>query len=118
MIVHESQRKSRPVYGEGVRKVAKQILVGPRDGFSGYLREFTLQPGGQTPYHQHDWPHVVYVLAGQGTARYEGAEHPLSQGSVVYTEPNRMHSFSNTGAGPLLFLCLVPERGDSYTEED
>jgi quercetin dioxygenase-like cupin family protein len=118
MVVHESERRSRPVYGEGVRKVTKQILVGPHDGFAGYLREFTLQPGGQTPYHQHDWPHVVYVLSGQGTVRYEGVENPLSPGSVVYTEPNKMHGFGNSGADPLRFLCLVPERGDAYSEED
>jgi quercetin dioxygenase-like cupin family protein len=118
MVAHESERKSRPVYGEGVRKVRKQILIGPRDGFAGYLREFTLEAGGETPYHQHDWHHAVYILAGQASVRYEGAEQSLRQGSVVYLEPNKMHGFRNTGSGPLRFLCQVPERGDAYTGED
>ena len=118
MVTHESQRKSRPVYGEGTKSVSKQILVGPRDGFSGYLREFTLAPGGHTPYHQHDWHHVVYILEGSGTARYEEQDHPIRQGSVVYTEPNKLHSFSNTGGSPMRFLCLVPEKADAYSEVD
>jgi quercetin dioxygenase-like cupin family protein len=118
MVAHESERKSRPVYGEGVVRVGKQILVGPRDGFAGYLREFTLEADGQTPYHQHDWHHVVYILAGLGSLRYEGAEHSLRPGSVVYTAPNKMHGFRNSGSDPLRFLCLVPERGDAYTGED
>jgi quercetin dioxygenase-like cupin family protein len=50
--------------------------------------------------------------------RYEGADNPLSQGSVVYTEPDKMHGFGNSGTKPLRFLCLVPERGDAYSEED
>ena len=118
MVVHESERKSHPVYGEGVHRVHKQILVGPRDGFSGYLREFTLAAGGKTPYHRHDWSHVVYILEGKGSLSYEGVEQALRQGSLAYTEPNKMHGFANTGEGPLRFLCLVPERGDRYSEED
>jgi quercetin dioxygenase-like cupin family protein len=118
MVIHESERKSHPVYGEGVHRVLKQILVGPRDGFAGYLREFTLEAGGKTPYHRHDWSHVVYILEGKGSLSYEGAEQALRQGSLVYTEPNKMHGFANTGAHPLRFLCLVPEGGDTYSAED
>jgi quercetin dioxygenase-like cupin family protein len=118
MLIHESQAKPRPVYGEGLNGVQKQILVGPRDGFAGYLREFTLEAGGHTPYHQHDWHHVVYVLEGQGSLRTEEGERPLSKGSVVYAPPGSLHGFANTGAGALRFLCLVPEKGDAYSPED
>jgi quercetin dioxygenase-like cupin family protein len=118
MVIHESERKTRAVYGEGLQNVHKQILIGPRDGFSGYLREFSLEPGGHTPYHRHDWHHAVYVLEGEGSVRYEDVDQPIRRGSVVYTEPDRLHGFSNTGAGPLRFLCLVPEKGDVYSSGD
>jgi len=118
MVIHESKRKTREVYGEGLRSVRKQILVGPREGFAGYLREFTLDPGGYTPYHQHDWPHVVYILEGEGSLRTEHGEQALESGSVVYTAPGSLHGFSNTGSGALRFLCLVPEKGDAYSPED
>jgi quercetin dioxygenase-like cupin family protein len=116
MIIHEAERPTRSVYGEGLRGVQKQILVGPRDGYAGFLREFRLGPGGQTPYHQHDWHHVVYILEGEGRLRTEEGERPLRAGSVVYTPPNSLHGFT-AGAG-LRFLCLVPEKGDAYSPED
>jgi quercetin dioxygenase-like cupin family protein len=118
MVTHESARKTREVYGEGLRSVQKKILVGPRDGYPGFLREFTLEPGGHTPYHRHDWGHVVYVLEGQGTVRIADAEHPLRAGSVVSTGLGEMHGFINTGPGQLRFLCLVSEKGDAYAPED
>jgi quercetin dioxygenase-like cupin family protein len=118
MVIHESERKIREVYGEGVRSVRKQILVGPREGFSGYLREFTLGPGGRTPYHQHDWHHVVYVLEGEGSLRTEEGEQALARGSVVYVASGSLHGFANAGSGALRFLCLVPEKGDAYSPED
>ena len=117
MVIHESERRATPVYGEGVNKVAKQILVGPRDGFAGYLREFTLEAGGHTPYHHHDWYHVVYILEGSGSVRIEGKDHPLQAGSVVHARADVEHGFTNRGSGRMRFLCLVPESGDGYPEE-
>jgi quercetin dioxygenase-like cupin family protein len=116
MVVHESKVDGRPVYGEGASKVFKQILVGPRDGFEGYLREFTLEPGGHTPYHHHDWYHVVYILEGTGSVRIDGRDYPLEQGSVVHARAGTEHGFTNNGAGRMRFLCLVPPSGDSYPE--
>ena len=116
MVIHENDRPRRDVYGEGVRAVQKQILVGPRDGYTGFLREFRLGPGGQTPYHQHDWHHVVYILEGDGTLRTEASQQPLRAGSVMYVPPGSLHGFSS-GSG-LRFLCLVPEKGDDYSPED
>jgi quercetin dioxygenase-like cupin family protein len=116
MLIHETERKKRPVYGEGLRSVQKQILVGPRDGFPGFLREFSLAPGGQTPYHQHDWHHVVYILEGEGALRTEDGEQPLRAGSVVYAPPGGLHGFAS--ASGMRFLCLVPEKGDAYSPED
>jgi len=118
MVIHESEVKTRAVYGEGLRSVSKQILMGPRQGFAGYLREFTVEPGGFTPYHQHDWHHVVYILEGEGSLRTAEGEQVLARGSVVYTAPGSLHGFANTGRGALRFLCLVPEKGDAYSSED
>ena len=118
MVRHESENKPYPVYGEENQRVYKQILVGPQDGFKGFLREFTLQPGANSPYHQHDWYHVVYILEGTGVVKIDGQEHPLSKGSVVYAESGLIHGFFNTGQGQMRFLCLVPEKGDTYCEAD
>jgi quercetin dioxygenase-like cupin family protein len=118
MVRHESQRQGYRVYGEDGRQVFKRILAGPRDGYPGYLREFSLEPGANTPYHQHAWSHLVYVLEGQGTVRLEGQDHPVQAGSVVHVEGGRTHGFFNQPGGPMRFLCLVPSDGDSYGPSD
>lgn len=118
MIRHESDLKPYPVYGEPERQVFKQVLVGPRDGFDGYLREFTLEPDAASPYHQHDWYHVVYILEGSGHVTIDGTDHPITPGSAAHVPANVMHGFHNTGGGRMRFLCLVPEAGDAYGEAD
>ncbi len=116
MISHESEKKSVSIQGEGIRDVSKKILAGPKNGFPGFLREFTLSPDGHTHYHRHDWYHVAYILQGTGILTYEDEEFPLRKGSVSFIEGNKMHKFANTGAEELKFLCLVTGNGDSYSE--
>lgn len=72
------------------------------------MREFTIEPGGRTPRHSHDWEHEVYVLAGDGTVAGEEGETPLKPGSVVFVPGGEMHNFKNSGVEPFRFLCMVP----------
>ena len=114
MVIHEIERELTEQVGDGIQDVAKRILLGPKDGFNGFLRQFALAAAGHTPFHSHDWYHAVYVLDGEGKLVLEDAEHDLLRGSVVFVEAKRKHNFVNTGASEMRFLCLVPEKGDSY----
>jgi len=114
MVSHESEREILTLNGSGLEGVQKQILAGPRDGYRGFLREFTLSPAGHTPFHSHSWTHLIYVLGGSGRLSSEGREHALRQGSVVFIAGGKEHGIANTGRAPLRFLCLVPEEGDEY----
>ena len=114
MVRHEGEITPLPMQGKDIEGVMKQILIGPQDGYEGYLRVFTLAPGGHTPYHQHPWWHANYVLAGEGIVHIDGKDYPVRAGSVAYIEGGKSHNFTNTGTGPLKFICLVPPEGDSY----
>lgn len=114
MVRHESDIKPVDMTGVGVVGVTKRILIGPQDGYDGYVRVFTVQPGGTSPYHEHTWFHANYILEGQGKVVIDGAEHAVRAGSVAYIEGGRKHNFVNTGSTPLKFICLVPQSGDSY----
>ncbi len=94
--------------------VTKQIVLGPRDGSEEIvLRYFTVDEGSATPYHTHDFPHLVKVEAGKGVAvDAEGVETPVESGDYVFVPPNEMHNFKNTGTQPLEFICIVPGRGE------
>lgn len=115
MIRHESEIESVEFKGEGVRGVKKQIAVGPQDGWrDGYMRIFTVEPGGHSPEHRHPWWHVNYVLEGEGTLTIDGKTKGIRKGSVAYVEGGTLHQFTNTGTGELKFICLVPPEGDHY----
>ena len=114
MVRHESEIKSVDMVGNGVVGVTKQILIGPKDGYDGFLRVFTVQPGGKSPYHSHPWFHANYILEGEGKVVIDGVDHPIKAGSVAYIAGGRQHHFVNTGVAPLKFICLVPQAGDSY----
>jgi quercetin dioxygenase-like cupin family protein len=72
------------------------------------MRPFAVAAGGHTPRHSHPYEHEVFVLEGSGVVFEGDQQHPLHAGDVVFVRPDEVHQFKNTGAGPLKFLCLVP----------
>jgi quercetin dioxygenase-like cupin family protein len=102
-----------PMAGDGVRDVVKRVLVSPADGWGGWvMRLFDIGPGGHTPRHTHDWPHINFVAAGEGRLHLDGEDHQLAAGSYAYVPAGSVHQFSSTGGGVLSFICIVPEQGD------
>lgn len=94
-------------------KVVKKALVGPEQGWQGWvMRTFSLGVEGYTPRHSHPWPHINYILSGQGTLFLDGEEHPVEAGSVAYVPDNLEHQFKNSGNEVFSFICIVPEEGD------
>ncbi len=99
----------------GYEGVVKRIVIGPDDGSDEIvLRYFSLEPGGKTPYHAHDFPHLVKIDAGEGIyTDAEGQEHPLHRGDFVFIPANETHSFTNRTKGHFDFICIVPRRGET-----
>ena len=97
---------------EGAENAFKQIPISKADGaplFS--FRVFTIESGGHTPYHQHPYEHVNYVMEGQGFLVSEnGNEQEIRQGDFALILPNEMHQYRNEMAeGRLVIICAVPK---------
>jgi quercetin dioxygenase-like cupin family protein len=96
--------------------ISKQIVIGPDDESKEIvLRYFKVAPGGSSPYHDHDFPHLVKVEIGEGAViDPEGNEHPVGPGDYVYVPNNEIRCFKNTHTGreSLEFICIVPGRGE------
>jgi len=102
-----------PVTMPDAEGVSMRMMVGRADGAPNFsMRHFTVEPGGHTPRHSHDYEHEVYVTSGRGEAESDGASHQIKAGDVLFVEPNSVHQFRNTGEEPLTFLCLVPSTFD------
>ena len=94
---------------ENVPGVTIRWVIGEQDGAPNFaMRVFEVEPGHASPYHQHEWEHEVFVLAGQGVVRRQDGESPISNGSVVFVPSMEMHQFANRGDSVLRFICVVP----------
>lgn len=111
MIVRQyTDVKTEAINADGAEGVTKRVLISGADGAPNFImRQFAIEPGGNTPYHTHDWEHEVYVLSGKGQVRQSDGVRDLSAGSVVLVLPKEEHGFINSGAEPLVFLCSIPK---------
>lgn len=94
------------------KNASMKVLVAPEHGWEGYvMRVVELEADGYSPKHQHDWPHINYIIEGKGTLQINEDINPLSSGSYAYVPANTLHQFKNVGDTPFKFICIVPEFG-------
>ncbi len=104
---------AREMAGDGVLDVVKRVLVSPAEGWDGWvMRLFEVAPGGHTPRHSHDWPHINFVASGAGELFLDGSIHALAAGSYAYVPGGHEHQFRAAGEETLSFVCIVPVEGD------
>jgi quercetin dioxygenase-like cupin family protein len=94
----------------GARDIFKQIPLSRADGVPTFsFRVFTVKPGGYTPFHQHTFEHMNYIIEGQGVMVAPDREEPIKKGDFALVLPNEMHQFKNVSATQdLVFICAVP----------
>lgn len=92
-----------------------KALVSPVEGWKDHvLRVVTLEKDGYSPKHQHPWPHINYILEGQGEIEIGGVIHPVSTGFYAFVPGDTLHQFRNKGNEPFKFICIVPVEGHKY----
>lgn len=114
LIRNINQTATKPVKMDGVKGASMAVMAGREDGVPNFsLRHFSVEPGGYTPRHSHDYEHEVFIVSGGGTVLLEGAERPIRQGDVIYVPADQEHQFKaapadGNDAGGLRFLCIIP----------
>ncbi len=116
MIVRRPEEvDAKPMTMPGAHGVTMRLMVGRDDGAPNFaMRLFTVEPGGQTPKHAHNYEHEVMIVAGQAQV-YDAqldAERPAATGDVLFIPANQTHQFRNPAPTPLQFICLVPTSYD------
>ncbi len=95
---------------EGAKDVRIKMLIGPGDASENiFMRHFFVSPGGNTPYHKHNYEHVIKIENNRGIVVDEnGVEHELKKGQSLYVKPNEMHQFRNPFNEDFEFICIIP----------
>lgn len=94
---------------DGVKGARMAVMVGREHGAPNFaIRHFTVEPGGHTPRHSHDYEHEVFIVSGKGEILLDGAYRPIRSGDVIYVPADHEHQFRADANDGLRFLCAVP----------
>jgi len=86
-------------------------MITAKDGASGFaMRLFDLKGGGNTPKHQHDWEHEIFIVSGSGKILDKDRYIDISVNDFIFVEKDELHQFI-AGEEGLKFICVVPNRG-------
>ncbi len=109
LVRRADEREGRPMDIPGAEGVTMRIMVGRDDGAPNFaMRHYTVESGGHTPRHQHDYEHEVIVVEGTGQVECAGQKRSIETGDVVYLPANALHQFVNESEMPFKFMCMVP----------
>ena len=110
-VVQYESMEAKKVEMTGAQGVSVRIPIGEADGAPGFtMRVFTVSPGGNTPYHRHDYEHEIIILKGCGELLGTGESVPVTAGTVVFVPPDELHGFRSDATLGMEMVCLVPNR--------
>lgn len=87
-------------------------LIGGDEGWDSHvMRVVEIEAEGYSPKHSHPWPHINYIIEGEGSLFSKGEEKPIKKGIIAFISSGEIHQFKNTGKEKLVFICIVPKEG-------
>jgi quercetin dioxygenase-like cupin family protein len=112
MIGNIKELHANPIVHPEASGAAMKVLVGATEGWSDHvMRVVEVAPGGYSPRHSHPWPHINFILEGDGELMIAGVNTPIHYGNYAYVPGDTLHQFKNVGATTLRFICIVPKDG-------
>lgn len=103
---------AKEVSHPSAKNASMKVLVSPLEGWQGWvMRLLIVGKDGYTPKHSHPWPHINFMVSGEGELMVEGEVTKVSAGSYAYVPANKLHQFKNIGEQEFQFICIVPEEG-------
>lgn len=112
MVNHLNQTEKKYISNPEAKNAFMKVLVSEKEGWEDYvMRVVEVEKEGYTPKHQHPWPHINYVIQGQGEIMIDGVLNPVEAGSYAFVPADTLHQYKNTGDDVFKFICIVPKHG-------
>lgn len=103
---------AKEINANEAKNAKMKVLVSAEQGWEDYvMRVIEVDAEGYTPKHSHPWPHINYIIEGNGELMIEGKFNSIGAGSYAYVPENHLHQFKNVGTKPFKFICIVPKEG-------
>lgn len=98
---------------EGVKDTTIRWLITDKMGAKHFaMRVFTIQPGGHTPHHTHDWEHELFCLEGEAVLRSGDHKEPFRPGEFAFIQANELHQIRNESRAVARVMCLIPYKAN------
>jgi quercetin dioxygenase-like cupin family protein len=95
---------------QGAEKLYKQIPISKEDGSPNFsFRVFTIEPGGHTPFHNHPFEHLNYIIEGHGEVVQKNGSQSLEKGDFILIMPDEVHQYRNNSDKSFVMICAVPK---------
>lgn len=97
-----------------------KVFLGTAAGMTGGEISFQIfEPGAGVPFlHTHKTHEELYIFVkGSGEFQVDGNIFPIGEGSVVRVAPACKRTLRNTGAEPMIMICMQ-YKVDSFTTDD
>ena len=119
-IVNLKDVRKEVVKMNGSLSVDVQMAITEEDGTPAYsMRVFTVNPGGHTPYHEHPFEHINYIVKGKGILRIGEEDYLMEAGDCALVLQNQMHNYRNISTrDSFVFVCLVPKEYECGCPDD
>jgi quercetin dioxygenase-like cupin family protein len=112
MVNNINDLDGKKIENTAAKNAIMKVLVGPKEGWDDYvMRVVELDKDGYSPKHSHPWPHINYVIEGDGYILMDGEKHKVSKGSYAFVPNLIEHQYVNTGENIFKFICIVPKEG-------
>ena len=109
-VIPDGSKTRQCVDMEGAEGVQMEMLVGEEDGAPNFvMRRFTIDAHGHTPFHTHEYEHVVLIVDGSGYLQSEDGPKSFKTGDAVFVAPGAKHQFVNDTGESLKFTCTIPK---------
>ena len=114
-IKENNKTKNEMLVDKDIKNVQMKILIGPKDGSKNItMRHFTILPEGHTPFHQHNYEHIIKIESGKGmVVDKDGNETEVNEGQSIFIEPNEKHQFKNPFKQNFEFICIIPNQNNN-----
>ena len=104
--------ESKIITMDGAKNSVMKVLVSKDEGWEDHvMRVVEVLEEGYTPKHNHPWPHINYMIEGDGELLIDGIVNKVTTGSYAFVPSNSIHQFRNSGKGIFKFICIVPKIG-------
>ncbi len=110
-VTHLEREDAKVVEMDGARKVTVKVPITEKDGAPTFtMRVFSMEPGGNTPFHRHEYEHEILILKGSGLVHFQDTTVELSPGTALLVNPNEWHGFKASATEGMEMVCLVPNK--------